>query len=103
MQIINLCPHTINETTTGRSFPPSGQIARVNAVQSEVCKRNGIPVYYTTFGEISGLPDKQPDTFYIVSAIVLNATDRTDVMAPGNIRRDEDKQPIGCQGFRLNQ
>lgn len=103
MTIINLTQHIINETTTGRSFTPSGQIARVDSAQAEVCRRDGIPVYHTTFGKISGLPDPKLDTFYIVSAIVLNATDRTDIMAPGNLRRDENGQPIGCQGFRLNQ
>ena len=102
-KIINLTSHTINELITGKSFPTSNMEARVGTKQQVSCKRLGIPVYATLFGEITGLPDPMDDTFYIVSAMVLNASNRTDIMAPGNVRRDEKDKVIGCRGFRLNQ
>jgi hypothetical protein len=53
-------------------------VARVSAGFSEVdgdfcCQ---------TFGEVSGLPDSQPGTFFIVSGLVFDRTDRVDVVAP---------------------
>ena len=34
------------------------------------------------FGDVTGLPEPKEDTVYIVSALVLAATDRQDVVAP---------------------
>ena len=102
-KIINLTAHTINETTTGKSFPPSGIVARIHTEQVVACNRLDIPVYTTLFGAIAGLPEPKRNTFYIVSAMVLNGSERTDIMAPGNVKRDESQKIIGCQGFRLNQ
>ena len=102
MQIINLTPHTINETTTGTSFKPSGIVARVATKQIQVDTiPNNIPVYETTFGEVVGVPDEQENVMYIVSAMCLNAmANREDLIAPGNLKRDENGQPVGCMGFR---
>ena len=102
IQIINLTQHTINETTTGQEFPPSGIIARVKSSTDKVTTFNAIPVYRSDFGEIEGLPARAKGTRYIVSALALNAVpdDRTDVVAPGNLQRNEKGQPVGCCGFR---
>lgn len=102
-KIINLTAHTINETTTGKSFPPSGIIARVQTKQAVVCNRLDIPVFTTLFGTLEGLPEPKEDTFYIVSAIVLNVSNRVDIMAPGSLKRDENGQAVGCHGFRVNE
>ena len=103
MKIVNLTAHTINEVTSGKEFPPSGKIARVKASTTTVGYVNDIPIYQSIFGEVEGLPPKQKNTFYIVSALVLNALsdDRTDVVAPGNLQRNEHGQPVGCCGFRI--
>lgn len=100
--IINLTAHTIDEVTTGQSYPTSGVIARVKQVTITKGYFDKIPLYSTTFGAIEGLPDPQKDTIYIVSALALNAvpSHRTDVVAPGNIMRNEHGQPLGCVGFR---
>jgi len=105
INIINLTQHTINETTSGQSFPPSGIVARVKTNNKKLMALNGIPVYRTTLSEVEGLPAKKLNTIYIVSALALNAIskDRTDVVAPGNLQRNENRQPIGCCGFRISQ
>lgn len=102
MKFINLTSHTINEVSTGKIFPTSGRVARVKSSTQKVQEHVGIPLFKSEFGEIEGLPDPQPNTMYIVSALALKAIfDRTDVVAPGNLQRDENGQPIGCFGFRL--
>lgn len=103
MQFINLTAHTITEVTTQTTIPASGRIARVKASTIKISNASGIPIYKSTFGEIEGLPEPQNGILYIVSALCLNAisSSRTDVVAPGNLQRDENGQPVGCVGFRI--
>jgi len=98
---INLTPHVINEVVTGLSLPPSGTIARVSASNTVVDNIDGIEIYQTVYGEVIGLPEPQPGVYYIVSGAVLSACpDRKDLLAPGELVRNADGQPIGCKGFR---
>lgn len=102
MKFINLTPHTINEITSGQSIKPSGIVARVKSSTIESANHAGIPIYQSTLSSIAGLPDPQPGVIYIVSSLALNAVPkhRTDVVAPGNVQKDENYKPIGCCGFR---
>jgi hypothetical protein len=74
--IQNYTPHAV--TVAGVSYPPSGAVARVTASFSDIvdgfCRQQ--------FGEGEGLPAPQPNTLYIVSALVFGATERADVIAP---------------------
>lgn len=84
MIIINLTPHDIN-LNDGTMFPASGDVARVEARLEMVRDRDtALPEFTQTFGEVTGLPEAQPDTIYIVSAMVLSALggSRRDVRAP---------------------
>lgn len=102
MKFINLTPHIINEVVSGRSFPPSGTVARVSSQSVLVKTIDDIPIYKTTFGETTGIPEEDMDTFYIVSGMVLDAnTNRMDLLAPGELVRDGAGNPIGCKGFRF--
>ena len=103
MTFVNLTPHTINEINSGKAFSPSGDVARVSSEKKEIKKVGGIPLFEVEFGEVQGLPEPQPDTIYIVSGMVLSAaSDREDLVAPGDLVRNEEGQPIGCNGFRVN-
>lgn len=103
MKVVNLTPHTINEVTTGTSYPPSGQVARVAQVTVKAGEHDGVPMYKSTFGKVEGLPEPEEGTIYIVSAMALNGVvGRDDVVSPGNLERDENGQPVGCVGFRMN-
>lgn len=103
MTFVNLTSHTINEITSGKEFPPSGRVARVKSSTVKVAEYDGCPLYASTFGELQGLPDPVEGTVYIVASLALKVVDkdRTDVVAPGNLQRDEHGQPVGCIGFRI--
>jgi len=82
MKLVNLTPHTI--VVGDIAIEASGTVARREIEQKQVGEVNGIPIYRTVFGPVLGLPDLRPDTFFIVSSLVLAgvADHRTDVIAP---------------------
>ena len=102
MKFINLTKHSITEVTTGMVIPRSGRIARIKCTTPKVAEHAGVPIYLSSFGTIEGLPAPEKDVMYIVSSLSLNGIpeDRTDVVAPGNLQRDENGIAIGCVGFR---
>jgi len=106
MKTVNLTPHTINifseDGTPVLSIEPSGQVARVSATRQLVAVgQNGIPFYQTTYGAVSGLPDPEADTIYIVSGLVRAAMpERIDLWQPGELLRNEAGQPVGCIGLQ---
>lgn len=103
MQFINLTPHTINIHSNGNitNVAPSGNIARVSTRYQHSNTVSDINIYNCVYGDIDGLPDSQDDTIYIVSGVVKSAVpNRMDVMSPGELIRDNDGKPIGCNGLR---
>lgn len=100
MKFINLTPHVIHEVVTEQDFAPSGTIARVESETVEIDNLDGIVINSVTFGTVD-LPEQIKDTMYIVSGMVLSAiSDRDDVVAPGELVRDDSGRPVGCCGFR---
>lgn len=104
-KIINLTPHTIN-LNDGRSFEPSGVVARVSAQFTLDSNIDGIERFKQTFGEIENLQEPEPDTFLIVSAIVLEAARRSgrqDVVAPATANplcvRNDKGHIVSVPGF----
>lgn len=100
MKFINLTPHTIKETTQGLTIPPSGIVARAKQSTYKVKEHVNCPIYSTEFGGVEGIPAPVEGTIYIVSSLTLQATDRADVVSPGNLQRDEHNNILGCNGFR---
>ena len=108
-KIINLTPHQIVLMPEGPdgptvTIPPSGQVARceVNRVQVNTIVVDGIsvPVNQTQFGRVDGLPDPQPDTIYVVSALVAQAMPwRDDVFIVDDTVRDEQGRIIGARAL----
>lgn len=103
MKVINLTPHPV-VITDGRTFPPSGTVARVSVQQVDAGTIDGIPVKTQTFGDIVDLPAPSPDTVYIVSSIVLaaaKAAGRNDCVAPNTAQavRNETGQIVAVPGF----
>ena len=98
MNFVNLTPHAIS-LNDGTVFNPSGNVARVSATFTEF--ENGI--CHQKFGDVTGLPDPQEGTMFIVSALVLAATDRDDIVAPATghpqcVRNDKG-QIMSVPGF----
>ena len=105
MNIVNLTPHAITiETETGErtTFQPSGTLARVSQTQQSAGRIGGFELRRNTFGDVEGIPEATPETFYIVSAIVLSASERTDLIAPDtgpSAIRNERGQIEAVTGF----
>jgi hypothetical protein len=97
-KFVNLTPH---EITFGiNAIPASGQVARVASKPGEELG-NGL---WTApqWGEVEGLPAPEPETIYIVSALVAGRVGNTrdDVYSPGtgpadNAVRDPHGRIVG--------
>ena len=86
MKFINLCPHPIRVMGADgnvQTFPSQG-VARCATSQATLPEMAGFRVVETTLGAVTGLPECQPGTVYIVSGLVLSAVKalRADVVGP---------------------
>ena len=109
MRIVNLTPHPLNLMPEGPdgptvTIPPSGQVARcaTSRVQVDTVTVDGItvPVNQTQFGSVSDLPDPQPDTIFVVSALVAQAVpERQDVFITDDAVRDDQGRIIGARAL----
>jgi len=109
LNIINLTPHALNLMPAGPdgpvvTIPPSGLVARcaVDRVQVDTVTVDGmsVPVNRTQFGSVSDLPNPQPDTIFVVSALVAQAVpDRPDVFIVDDAVRDEQGRIIGAKAL----
>ena len=83
MTFINCTPHAIM-LNDGRVFEPSGTIARVSSSFTDFTD----DICTVVYGDLTGVPDAADDTLYIVSAIVLSASTRKDLVAPATGHKD---------------
>ncbi len=104
-KFVNFTPHAVTETLSGKVFPSHG-VARISSVSTELTHPvTGAPtgLFVTSFGEAIGLPKPSKDVVVIVSAMVRQALpDRTDLVSPGELVRDDEGRPVGCRGFATN-
>ena len=89
MTLVNLTPHevTIYGLQGITKVPPSGRLCRVRNNTQNVGECHGIPLIRAHFEEVTGLPEADNESIFIVSSIVLQALaakgiHRTDVAAP---------------------
>ena len=92
--IVNMTPHAIriridasNDAVALSSdivLQPCGTVARVSATSVADGDVDGIPSYHTVYGSVQDLPDPQPDTICVVSALVIATSppDRSDLRGP---------------------
>ena len=89
--IVNLTPHaiTLNTGVGVITFPPSGAVARVSSTSTDNTLETVLHGVRTTikqvvveYGDIENLPDPSEDVLYLVSGMVFDRTDRSDVVAP---------------------
>jgi hypothetical protein len=106
MKVINLTPHAITVVLADgktKTFPSSGKVVRVNVTYDETALGDviGVPTTMATFGKVEDLPPEEPDTYYIVSTMVAQALEgtRLDLLAPGELVRDKEGQPVGCKSL----
>ena len=105
--IINLTPHPVNlldvDANVVITFYSEG-LARCSQNDVIIGKLNkDIILTKTSYGEVIGLPEQAPRTFYIVSRLVLNACagKRHDLLVPNQLIRDSEGQIVGCKSFSI--
>jgi hypothetical protein len=107
MNIVNLTPHALRITTEeGRTVevPTSGTIARVKiarwAVRDVVIDAVRVPICTAVKGEVYDLPPSREGTLFVVSRLVADsAPDRTDLVVPDDMLRDEAGRTSGFRVF----
>jgi hypothetical protein len=112
----NFTPHTVkvidNNGNVYLEIPPEGVQVRVKEqvehegilqIKHEGLLR-GVPVVSKEYSEIEGLPEPEEGVTLIVSVIVLNASDRTDLVCPDtgpdSVVRDEGGNILGVRRFQ---
>ena len=102
----NLTPHEINiyirrgvcEEVV--SIPPSFPTPRVTEVSSPLGTIQGAALVQSTYGPVVDLPPRKGGVWLIVSAMVAGAaSDRTDLVSPGDLVRDERGRIVGCRAL----
>ena len=106
MTIINCTPHQLNIKAADGSFvkiDPSGICPRVAVKTVSTGTVNGIEIFDTKMGDVTGLPTIEADTIYVVSLAVKSALagkfPKGIFVSPGTLIRGADGQPIGCDGL----
>jgi len=109
MKIINLTPHIINVCCGGKTvatYEPSGTVARIDTTLINFGNFRGLNynLYTQKVGGIVNLPEMGVETiYYIVSTMVrTSCPDRLDLLSPATLVRNEQGQPIGCEGLVSN-
>jgi hypothetical protein len=83
--IKNLTPHSVKvKRPNGEEviFPPEGIVPRVETIETPSESVEGIPTVTRKMGQMVGLPDPCEGVFYLVSSLVFEASERTDLLAP---------------------
>ena len=100
MKLVNCTPHDINLAKTDGSteaIPSCGIVPRVSTETVELSDEFGFRLVEVIFGEIHDLPDEEENTIFIVSKICVDAApERSDLVYPTDLRRDETGRVIGC-------
>lgn len=107
MKLINCTPHDINvmddDNNIILTIPTSGTLIRVSqsTIPDGSMNVNGveIPVTSNTYGDVVGLPPQQDDVILIVSAMVANASNRSDLALVNESVRDDKGRIIGCKSL----
>ena len=108
VKVYNLTPHTLNIIDSDGNvtvIPASGAIARVGTTEVLVGRLGLVEVVKRSFGKVEwgfDMSQMKKDTVYIVSSLVASAIkDRHDILVPGTLVRNDEGQPIGCQGLAM--
>lgn len=101
MKFKNYTPHAV-VLNDGRTFPSEG-VVRVSQTFSEFSD----DVCAQSWGEVQGLPEPEEGTLIIVSALVLGASNRYDLVAPATghpeCKRDDKGFIVSVPGFVRNK
>lgn len=99
LRIVNLTPHEIR---IGDTMIPSAGLARCATKTWPMYIRGcPVPVVRQEFGDVTGLPEPEEGTIYVVSMPVAQAVGRSrdDIFVPGEQIRDENGRIVGCKSL----
>ena len=103
VELKNATPHALqvmNKDGEIKNIPPSGICPRVIEKITPIGEFNNFPFGLIQMGEVEGLPDPQQGVLLIVSRMVLTAaSNRADLICPGELVRDNAGKIIACKGF----
>lgn len=103
MEIVNLTPHPLNiHLPSGevKTYEPTGEVARVKTSSRQGGEVDGCPLFVTEYGDVEGLPPPQEGVRFVVSRMIAAACpERTDLLVPSGLVRNEAGQIIGAKGF----
>jgi hypothetical protein len=107
MKFINCTPHPVmvvgSDNQVILTLPKGDVVPRLSETTKVVEVINGIDITETIFGDIQDLPEPQTGVFLVVSRLVLSACkDRTDLLVPNGVVRDENGNILGCKSFARN-
>lgn len=105
--LINKTPHSIHiadeDGNIVREIPPTPPACRVASSAKPGTPIDGVPFVETVFGEIENLPAPEDGVWYIVSQIVIAASNgRPDLVRPDSgptAMRDADGKMIACRAL----
>ncbi|MBJ6364167.1 hypothetical protein ACFOQM_23380 [Paenibacillus sp. GCM10012307] len=111
---VNLTPHVFTLYAADKkdvllSVQAEPEMARVSQTYVDVPDINGFPVVRSEYGTVTGIPDPQPHTYYIVSLLVAQALaatgiKRTDILVPdtgAGAVRNESGGIVGTTRFMV--
>lgn len=108
-ELINCTPHAINLVDNNgnvyTTIEPSGFLPRCEEkrelLKIEKVNKHVVNINKKFFGEVTGLPVEIENTYYIVSALVAQACkdERSDLLVPDDIVRNDKGQIIGCRSL----
>ena len=104
-EIVNLTSHKINvldeDDDTIISIDPSGDVARVNRedklIQIIRYKTTELDVVEHKVNGIDNLPEPEEGKIFIVSRMVAEKSNRTDLYVPDKIKHDKFGNAKGCR------
>lgn len=103
MKFVNLTQHNLTivlENGDDLVLPASGEVARVTFSTQQVGEVAGIPIFKTIYEpEVTGLPEPEDGTIFVVSSLAAQTVKRPDVLAPTKLIRDDNGQVIAAGGF----
>lgn len=103
MKIRNLTPHPVvvaGVTIPPEPSPPPRVAEEATQVETVTISGHTVPVVEVRLGQVTGLPEPQPDTLLIVSRMVAEAAPtRRDLVVPYDAIRDGDGRIIGVRAL----
>lgn len=115
--VVNLTPHTLNIVCargTTRAVPASGQVVRVATERRNIDRFAGINFNRVVYGPLQGLDLEAlvddagcEHVVLLVSGMVLchpelpRDTEAFTFASPGELIRNDEGQPIGCDGLTM--